>query len=161
MDKKEADKIWDLAKELKVAMVVTEDNSTNTLRSRPMHIVQDEFDGTFWFYTKASGDKVDEIKDDSRVNLAFACREDGDYLSVSGTARINRRQDLIDKYWNPFVAAWFPEGKDSPKCTLMEIKVTQAESWESKSNKMVQLYKIAKANIKDELPDMGENTKYG
>ena len=63
MDKKEADKIWDLAKELKVAMVVTEDNSTNTLRSRPMHIVQDEFDGTFWFYTKASGDKVDEIKD--------------------------------------------------------------------------------------------------
>ena len=161
MKPEDAKKIWELAKELKVAMVVTEDESTNSLRSRPMHIVQDEFDGTFWFFTKASGDKVEEIKEDSRVNLAFACREDGDYLSASGTARINRRQDLIDKYWNPFVAAWFPEGKDSPSCTLMEIKVTQAESWESNSNKMVQLYKIAKANIKDEKPDMGDNQKYG
>ncbi|MDP3535961.1 MAG: pyridoxamine 5'-phosphate oxidase family protein, partial [Halomonas sp.] len=68
----------------------------------------------------------------------------------------------IDKYWNSFVGAWFPEGKDDPDVALMEVKVQMGEHWKAKENKAYQLYEIAKANLKkDATPNLGENEKFG
>ncbi|GAA5176991.1 hypothetical protein GCM10023342_23850 [Modicisalibacter zincidurans] len=84
------------------------------------------------------------------------------YVSLSGTARLNDDRALIDKYWNPFVAAWFADGKDDPDLTLMEIKVAFGEHWKARESKVFQLYEVAKANVKKgSQPDMGENEKFG
>ena len=63
--------------------------------------------------------------------------------------------------WNPFVAAWFPEGKEDPNVALIKIDVYMAEIWDTDKSDMVQLYEIAKANLTDSKPDMGENKKFG
>lgn len=159
MTQAQSGEIWDLIKDLKVAMMITNDNGI--LRSRPMHLVQDEFEGTLWFFTKSSGDKTDEIAADSDINLSFADTNAQTYVSLSGTAKLIRDQKLIEKFWNPFIAAWFPEGKESDNVALIEVRITQAESWNAEESKMVQLYEIAKANVTDTKPDMGENRKYG
>ncbi|MCA1806466.1 MAG: pyridoxamine 5'-phosphate oxidase family protein, partial [Actinobacteria bacterium] len=40
-------KIWKMIKEIKVGMLVTLDDDVP--RARPMHLVQDAYDGTLWF----------------------------------------------------------------------------------------------------------------
>lgn len=152
-------KIWNMIKDIKVGMLTTQDG--NNLRARPMHIVQDEYDGTLWFYTKLSADKNLEIKDEHHVCLTFCDSNDGVYISLSGNARLTQNKVLIDKFWGPFTAAWFENGKDDPDVALLEIKIYRGEHWESRENKVFQLYEFAKANLTNERPDIGENEKFG
>lgn len=121
-------------------------------RARPMNLVQEEYDGTLWFFTRRSAEKVSEAHRDHDVCLSFSDQEEGVYVSLSGIAKLTADRELIEKYWNPFVSAWFPEGKDDPDLALLEIKVTMGEY----------LYEFAKANVrKDATPNLGENEKFG
>ncbi|MAS11266.1 pyridoxamine 5'-phosphate oxidase family protein [Salinisphaera sp.] len=153
-------KIWNLIKKIQVGMLVTQDG--NVPRARPMHLVQDEYDGTIWFYTRRSTEKVLEAQQgDSEVCLTFSDQEAGVYVSMSGKARITDDQAIIDKYWNPGVAAWLPE-KEDPDVVMLEIDIEMGEHWAAKESKVFQLYEMAKANIKsDKTPNIGENEKFG
>ncbi|MGO3216638.1 MAG: pyridoxamine 5'-phosphate oxidase family protein, partial [Halomonas sp.] len=75
-------KIWKMIKDIKVGMLVTLDNDTP--RARPMHLVQAEYGGTLWFFTRRSAEKVFEAKRDHDVCLSFSDQEDGVYVSLSG-----------------------------------------------------------------------------
>ncbi len=152
-------KIWEMIKDIKVGMLVTLDEDMP--RARPMHLVQDEYDGTLWFYTRRSAEKVSETNQDHDVCLTFSDQEEGIYVSLSGKAKLIDNQDLVDKYWNSFIAAWFPEGKDDPEVALLEVKVQMGEHWKADESKVFQLYEFAKANIKNTTPNVGENEKFG
>ena len=153
-------KIWELINDIKVGMLVTLDGEVP--RARPMHLVQDAYDGTLWFFTRRSAEKVSETERDHDVCLTFSDQEEGVYVSLSGKANLSTDQELIDKYWNPFIAAWFPEGKDDPDVVLLEVQVQMGEHWKADKSKVFQLYEFAKANLrKDETPDLGENEKFG
>jgi len=150
-------KIWGFIEDIKIGMLTTQDGEE--LRARPMHIVQDEYDGTLWFFTKASSHKVDETKDKHHVCVTFTDKEV--QVSLSGYAVLTRDPQLIDKFWNPYAGAWFENGRDDPEVALLEIKITHGEHWKEES-KIKELYEVAKANLVDgETPDMGENEKFG
>ncbi|GHB18682.1 pyridoxamine 5'-phosphate oxidase family protein [Salinicola rhizosphaerae] len=153
-------KIWQLIEKIKVGMLVTLDDGAP--RARPMHLVQEAYDGTLWFFTRRSAEKVIETEQDRDVCLTFSDQEHGIYVSMTGKARLNDDRDLVEKYWNPFVAAWFPDGKDDPDITMMEIDIDFGEHWQARESKTFQLYEIAKANLKKgHQPDLGENEKFG
>lgn len=149
-------KIWGFIKDIKIGMLTTQDGKE--LRARPMHIVQDDYDGTLWFFTKASAHKVDETQDKHQVCVTFT---DNDVqVSLSGYAVLSRDQNLIDEFWNPYAEAWFEGGKNDPDVALLEIKITQGEHWKEES-KIKELYEVAKANLTNsKTPDMGENEKF-
>jgi general stress protein 26 len=153
--------IWDLIKEIKIGMLVTHDDLESKLRARPMSLVQNEYDNTLFFFSDREDAKAYEIKLDRDVCLTFGDPDSQTYVSLSGKANIIEDQKLIDRYWNKNVATWFPKGKDDPNLALLEIKIESGEHWKADENKLIQLFKIAKANIKDESPDIGENEKFG
>lgn len=151
--------IWDMVKPIKVGMLTTK--SGEALHARPMHLVQDSYNGTIWFFTDLTSEKVFEANSDKEVCVTFSDHSNSTYVSLSGNARAVKKQPLIDEFWNPFIAAWFPEGKDAANVGLIEIKIHAGEHWDSDSSKLLQLFEIAKANITNEKPDMGENKKFG
>lgn len=155
--------IWNLIKDIKVGMLVTKEvNADDSMRARPMSLVQDAYDGMLYFYTSKSDAKAFEIEQDRDVCLTFSNPKDNVYVSLTGKANVSKDQELIDKYWNPFVAAWFENGKDDPDVTMLKVKISKGEHWDSNKNKLVQLFEIAKANVvKSATPDMGENEKFG
>lgn len=152
-------KVWNLIKSIKVGMLATE--LSGSLHARPMHIVQDEYDGTLWFFTSKTSSKVFEIRNDREVCLTFSSVESETYVSLTGSAAISQNRELIEKYWNPFVAAWFPGGKDDPEVALIEVHVRAGEHWDSTSSRTVQLFEIAKANVTHTPPSLGENEQFG
>ncbi len=152
-------KIWNMIKPMKVGMLATE--VSGALRARPMHLVQDAYDGTLWFFTSKDSAKVFEIRKDRDVCLTFASEETETYVSLTGRARIIEDSALIEKFWNPFVAAWFPAGRQDPQIALIEVHVSAGEHWDSTSSKVLQLFEVAKANLTDSRPDLGENEQFG
>jgi general stress protein 26 len=154
------EKIWSFIKDIKVGMLTEHDGQD--LRSRPMHLVQDDYDGTIWFFIKHDNGRVyAHQQKNKQVCLSFCDHENNVHVSLSGETSLCLDKELIERLWSPFAAAWFPEGKDDPNLALLEIKIHKGEYWDSKSNMFAQLYEIAKANLTDEKPDMGENKKFG
>lgn len=85
------------------------------------------------------------------------CHIDDDYQAcVSGILSVHNDKETIDKFWNPMVAAWYPQGKDDPKLMMLHFLPIDAAIWASDKSTIGFLYEMAKANIKKEMPDMGE-----
>lgn len=151
-------KVGEMIKDIDFAMLTTKEPD-GTLRSRPMSTQEVEFDGDLWFFTNIDAEKVEEIKQEQQVNVSYADKSNQRYVSVSGQARVLRDQQKIDELWSPVLKVWFPNGKDDPNVGLLKVSVTQAEYWDSSSNRMVRLAQFAKALVTGDHEEMGENRK--
>lgn len=153
------EKIWGFISEIGTGMLTTLHGQE--LRARPMHLVQKKYDGTLWFFTDLKSEKSFEIDKDQDVCVSFSDSHKDTYVSLTGTAKLVDDTELISQLWNPFIAAWFPEGKGAPNVGLVEIKIHKGEHWNTENSKVTQFYSMAKANAKDETPDIGEHEKFG
>ncbi len=157
MQAEDAKKIWSLIEHARFAMLVTEDGGH--LRGRPMAASQEGFDGTLWFFTRASSHKVSEVEQDERVCVTYANPGKQDYVSLSGRARLVRDRGEIDRRWSEILKAWFPQGKNDPDVALLEVSVERAEYWDALNSTVVQVYGYVKAALTGRTPEMGENRK--
>ena len=102
-------KFHDLLAKFETAMLVTH-TADHQLRARPMAIAQVEEGCRVWFFTGVESGKVHEIETDTHVSVV--CQNDRDvYLSLSGTARLNRDRAKVDELWTEPLKTWFPEGQ--------------------------------------------------
>lgn len=154
-----ADKLWEMIKDIDVAMLTTMDG--DQLRSRPMWCSNDRFDGSLYFFTRSSSPKVEEIRHDSHVGLSFADRKGQNYVSVSGRASLTTDRALLKDLWREPMRTWFPKGLDDPDIALLSVRVEAAEYWDSPSAAMVFLYGYVKARLTGETPHPGEHKKLG
>lgn len=154
------DKLDHLIKDIKICMMTTSDGGL--LRSRPMWVkssLRDGADRKLWFFTKQSAAKVDEIRDESDVNLSFADPGSDEFVSVSGKARVSRDREKIKDLWDVSLKAWFPDGPESQDIALISVEPTAAEYWDVPSSAMVHLWGIVKAATTGESPSPGETAK--
>lgn len=131
----------------------------NKLRARPMSTQEMQENGDLWFFTSDETHKVDEIQQDSRVNVAYAKPEDNTFVSISGTASLSKDQAKIKELWNPILKAWFPKGLEDPHLALLRISVDEAEYWDSPSSTIVKLVGFVKAIVTGQQADGGEHGK--
>lgn len=150
-------KVWQLIETIGTGMMTTLDEGV--LRARPMHGQVEPEQGRIWFFTRADAAKAEEIGASQQVNVAYADPSHERYVSISGPAALVRDRAKIEALWNPFVEAWFPNGKSDPNVALIELMPEQAEYWDSPASKVVQLWQLAKARATSSTPDLGQNEK--
>ena len=149
--------IWALVKDIRFAMLTTTD-ADGTLTARPMTTVQKQFDGSLWFFTSKSSPAAVAVGSNAEVGVQYVDTHADVYVSLSGTATLERDRVRMEGLWSPPVKAWFPEGIDDPDLVLLRVDVHKAEYWDVKESKPVQLFKMAKAVIKGErVQDLGEH----
>ena len=66
-------------------------------------------------------------------------------------------QARIDEWWNPWVEAWFPDGKDDPSVALLKVEASSAEYWHVDKPGIVRAVENIKALITKTMPDVGDN----
>lgn len=139
-----ARKLWDLIKDIKIAMLTTvcEDGH---LRSRPMVTQKVEFDGDLWFFTLKGAHKVHEIHKERHVNVAYQSEDGNRFVSVSGRAKLIADRDKIEEMWRPGLKAYFPKGLDDPELALLRVTVESAEYWDTPSAPIVRIAGFVKA----------------
>ena len=123
------DKIRELIEGVEYVMLTTH-AADGSLHSRPMAAQNTEFDGTLWFFTKASSHKVEEVESDRHVNVAYAMADDNTWVSLSGTAALVRDRAKMEELWSPEHEAYFGAGLEDPDITLLKVSVERGEYWE-------------------------------
>jgi general stress protein 26 len=147
-----------LVKDAKIALLTTVNNEGH-LHSRPLGLQQDEFEGDLWFLTQDPSSKVDEIRGNPQVNVAFDSGKG--WVSLAGTASIVHDEAKVDELWTPSASAWFPEGREDPTIALVHVEGISAEIWSTDDPKVVVLFKLTKAALTGGQPDIGENKAFG
>lgn len=152
------EKLWDLIDDNPTCMMVSA-GGDGKMRGRPMHAIVEDGTKELLFYTRISSGKSEELESDGDVCLCFACPKSSDYVSVTGHAALTTDQALIDKHWNRFVDAWFPEGPKGGDVAMIRVKPENGEYWDGDSSSVLSALKMLVASERDETPDLGENRK--
>ena len=151
-------KVWDMIKDIRVALLVTRDQS-DQLHARPMVAANKDFLGELWFFTYASSPKVAEIEHDPEVLLSYSEPKDQNYVSLRGKASVSHDRAKINDLWNEHLKTWFPKGKEDPNIALIRVDIEGAEYWDSPSSTFVYLYGYVKASLTGKPPEPGDNRK--
>jgi len=156
-DESARERLWSLVKKYRFAMLTTQEDGA-VLRSRPMTTIEREYDGTLWFFAAADSAAVTALRAHDQVCLTYSDNDNFDFVTVSGSAEVVTDVVRKKELWKPAVQAWFPEGPDSGHNVLLKVTPDHAEYWDTKSNKLVQLFSLARALATGTVPrDIGEH----
>lgn len=148
-----------LVEKARVGMLTTLD-AQQQMRSRPLHTVQIDDDGSLWFVIAAASPKAREVDNhEGRVCVAYANAGDQEYVSISGHASLVRDQALKQRLWNKMIDVWFPNGDANPEVALLKVVPERAEYWDGPGNTVTQFYAFAKAVATGSKDAYGENAK--
>lgn len=110
--------------------------------------------GPIWFFTAKDTDIVEALDGLARKgSISFASKSHDLFACVHGTFAVDSDRDMIDRLWNRFVAAWYEEGKDDPKLTLLRFDPEKAEIWENASSLWAGLKIMLGADPKEDYAD--------
>ena len=100
------------------------------LPARPMTaLIEGDEDGPVWFFTAIDTDLAESIKAPRQAAFTFASKDHGLFATVHGRIAHDLDPAVVDRLWNPFVAAWYEKGKDDPKLALLRFDVEDAALW--------------------------------
>jgi general stress protein 26 len=150
------EKISDLVKDIRIAMMSTLDEQ-GLIRSRPMATQREPFTGTLWFLTRISSEKISEIRQNQITTLDYADPANSKYITLRGTASFTQDRAKIDELWNPMYKAWFPLGKEDPEIAVLSVDVTEGEYWDANSSKLILGIRYVAAAITGGSVPVGES----
>ena len=125
--------------------------------SRPMTAQAENQQSPIWFFTSKDNGLVKHLDQGRRAIASFASKDHGLFASINGSLHVDTDRAVIDRLWNPFVAAWYT-GKDDPKLRLLRLDAEHAEVWLNESSLLAGV-KMAlgidpKEDYKDKVADV-------
>lgn len=99
--------------------------------TRPMtaQIDGDADRGPLYFFTSTETELASEVQPGARALVTFVSKGHDVWATVHGTLTADNDRAVIDRLWNPYVAAWFEGGKDDPKLQLLRMDTERAQIW--------------------------------
>lgn len=152
-------KIEELIEGIHICMMTTVAKD-GSMDSRPMGVPSGEkgkFDGTLWFLTRGSSEKVNEVQSDQHVTLTFAEPKVSKYVTLKGKGSTSSDRTKIKELWSPIYKAWFPGGEDDPDIAVMRVNVSAADYWQASASKLVVMAKYVTAAVTGGSVAVGES----
>ena len=125
--------------------------------ARPMTAQAEGEQGPIWFFTAADTALVQKLGQGQRAFAAFSSKDHEVFATIHGGLVIDNDTAVIDRLWNPFVAAWY-DGKDDPKLTLLRLDAEHAQIWLNASSMLAGVKMLfgvdPKKDYKDKVADV-------
>lgn len=132
-------------------------NGVQDGHSRPMTALVENDHGPIWFFTSKANAVVASLSDSDRAIAAFSAKDHELFASIHGTLSVDQDRQVIDRLWNPFIAAWY-DGKDDPDLVLLRFDPEHAEVWLNESSMLAGVKmlfgKDPKEDYKDKVGDV-------
>ncbi|OYX37676.1 MULTISPECIES: pyridoxamine 5'-phosphate oxidase family protein [unclassified Sphingomonas] len=96
--------------------------------ARPMTGQFEDDRSPIWFFTSIDNGIVKQLGQGERAIATFTSKGHDLFATVHGALSQDNDRMVIDRLWNPFVAAWY-DGKDDPKLALLRFDAEEAEIW--------------------------------
>tara|TARA_R110000850_G_scaffold268138_1_gene399462 strand:+ start:56533 stop:57036 length:504 start_codon:yes stop_codon:yes gene_type:complete len=136
-DKEAIEKIKSLAKETKVAMLLT--NLTKLpIHVNPMTTKKVDDDGAIWFLSPLNSDHNINIQANNKVQLLYSDTDKKQYLSVYGEASIKSHHNILEELYTKEDNKWF-DGFDDSNLTAIKVTPIEAYYWDNSRNKFISM----------------------
>ncbi|MFO1338606.1 MAG: pyridoxamine 5'-phosphate oxidase family protein [Burkholderiaceae bacterium] len=156
------ERLWSLIKDIRFAMFTVQHAASGQLQSRPMTTQNSRLDedSSLWFFMSRQSETAADLRQAPAVSVVYADPGADAYVSISGHAAIVDDVAKKEKLWSKMAEAWFPQGPADPDLALVQVRITQADYWDVKESKLVQLLKMAKAAVTGKPPTtLGERAE--
>ncbi len=104
--------------------------------ARPMTAQLDDGDeaknehrGPIWFFCSNDNQLIRLLDTGQRAIAHFTSKGHDIFATVHGQLTLDIDRAVIDRLWNPYVAAWYEGGKDDPKLALLRLDPESAQIW--------------------------------
>ena len=151
---KKVDAFWSKIAEFRICMLVT--NAGTGLRARPMGVIADQDSDLIRFIANGQDYKDNEINIDPEVCLTFADNSSSSFVSVTGTARVEHRPELVRQHWVSEADAYFEHGANDPDAILIEVTPRVGEYWDGPGT-VATAVEMMRSTMTGTTPDLGEN----
>ena len=121
-------KLWKAIKSDRTLMLGldgAEDGHTRPMSSLLEHVGR----GPLWIFTSTDNVLAQRTQAPQRAIATFASMGHDIFASLQGALVRDDDRAVIERLWNPFVAAWYEGGKDDPKLALLRFDAEHAEIW--------------------------------
>ena len=107
--------------------------SVEDTRTRPMTVQIDEVDGnkTIYFFADKRESIVQGITNRHPAVATFASKGHDIFAHIHGDLVIDNDREVIDRLWNPMIAAWYEDNRDNPNLVLLRFDTGVANIWEA------------------------------
>ena len=150
----EAEKeFWKSLKESNTGMLSVD---TPGYHSQPMTGFGEPETGAIWFFTRDDTDFARDVAVGGQPGMfTYQAKDQKVQAGIHGALSIDQDRERIDRYGNPVVAAWYPDGKDDPRLTLVRFDAEDGRVWVSDKGALGFGYEVLKANLTKSTPDAG------
>ena len=123
--------------------------------ARPMTAQIEGYEGgPIWFFASSDNSIVQTLGNQStaRASAHFASKGHDVWAAIHGQLSVTADPAMIDRLWNPFVAAWY-DGKADPKIRLICLDPENAEIWIDASSIIAGVKMLFGINPKEDYKD--------
>jgi general stress protein 26 len=121
--------------------------------TRPMTAqLEHEERGPIWFFTSNDNALVAELDTPRRATAAFAAKNHSLFASIGGLLSVDTNPAMVERLWNPFVAAWY-EGKNDPKLALLRLDPDRGEVWLNENSLLAGVKMLMGVDPKEDYQD--------
>ncbi|WP_431637790.1 pyridoxamine 5'-phosphate oxidase family protein [Dyella sp. KULCS107] len=149
-EQKLEEKLWSALSSDRTVMLGL--NGVEDGHARPMTALVEGDRGPIWFFTSQSNAVVENLARSDRAIAAFSAKDHDLFASIHGKLSVDQDRQVIDRLWNPFIAAWY-DGKDDPKLVLLRFDAEHAEVWLNESNLVAGVKMLFGADPKKDYRD--------
>ncbi|RST31115.1 general stress protein [Sphingomonas ginkgonis] len=107
-------------------------------RTRPMTAQVDQSDdaatkdgGTIYFFGSKSDGVGRDLTGSHRAVATYTAKGHDLFAHIHGRLVPVQDRAIVEKLWNPMIAAWYKDGKDDPDLQLMRFDTEKAQIWEA------------------------------
>ncbi len=145
----------ELLPDFRFAIVTTIDDA-GKLTARPLTVQEAEFDGDLWFVVDRCSSLASHVT--VRPTVGVALSKDDAWVSLAGEAAIVDDRARLEHYWSSTLEAWFPDGPDDPRITLLRVDAISGEYWSSAGGRIATAIGLIKSKLTGETYE-GRNEK--
>ncbi|MCR6641128.1 MAG: pyridoxamine 5'-phosphate oxidase family protein [Sporocytophaga sp.] len=69
-------------------------------------------------------------------------------LKQTGKAEVVKDPVKMQELWKPVLTAYFPDGLEDPDIGLLKVSIDEAEYWDSRTGKMIQVWEMSKDAVR-------------
>jgi general stress protein 26 len=99
-----------------------------------------------WFFTA----RDNALAHMGPATATFAAKDHTLFARFSGQLIEEQSRSVLEKHWSNAVAAWFPDGKNSPQVLLMRMELADASIWSARMGVLVVSKMLLGMNVREE-----------
>jgi general stress protein 26 len=109
--------------------------------------------GPIWFFTSNETDLARDVGSGALAQIHYSAKGHDLFACIDGRLAPDNDKATIESLWNPFVAAWFEEGKDDPKLLLLRFEPGESQFWLNENSLFAGLKMLAGVDPKQDYKD--------